>query len=203
MPLRVASWVFVACAALGAAGLFLPAIEVEGFGSRGGQSLYKLGGDRELAKRLLGRYRAHRAVGERVSDSALRHASKHAKQLHVDDARDAMSTLDDISDDDVAHGTLALKILVWTFVALEVGAIVLVAPGTQAPISRRRAIGAVALASVIAIIAIAMRWGAGYALEEIDLDQLALGPGPIVTAVAAVAALAASVLVLVKLPRAK
>lgn len=201
--MRVASWVFVACAALGAAGMFLPAIEVEGFGSHGGRSLYQLGRDRELAKRMLARYRAHRAIAEKTSDTALRHTGKKAKQLHVDDARDAMSTLDDISDADVAHGTLALSILVWTFVALEVGAIVLVVPATQGPVRRRRVIGALVLAVVIGVIAIAVRWGCGFALDEIDLDQLALGPGPFVAAAAAVGAIAAATVIVVKQPRAK
>jgi hypothetical protein len=201
--MRVASWVFVACAVLGATGMFLPAIEVEGLGAHGGQSLYRLGRDRALAKRLLARYRAHRAIAEKTSDSALHHSTKRAKQLHVDDARDAMSTLDDITDDDVAHATLALSILVWTFVVMEIGAIALVAPATQGPIRRRRAIGAVVLAGVIAVIAVAVWWGRNFALDEIDLDQLAAGPGPFVAVAAAVGALAAAVFIVVKQPRKK
>jgi hypothetical protein len=195
--MRVASWVFVACAVLGAAGMFVPAIEGAGLGGHGGQSLYRLSRDRDAFRRVLAFNRAHEVVSKRVTDTALHHQNKRAKQLHFDDARDAIATLSGISDDDVTNGTRALLALVCVFAALEVLAIVLAAPGTQGPVSRRRAIGALVVAALIACIAIAIRIGCGYALEEIDVDQLELGPGPLVTLVGALGALGAAVAVVV------
>jgi hypothetical protein len=199
--MRVASWVFVACAALGAAGMFLPALHVEGAGIAGRKaapSLFRLSRDRDVARRLLAHYRSHRTWSEHAADTVLHHAEKRAKRLHVDDARDAMSTLDDITDDDIDHGTLALAILVWVFVALEALAAALAFAGAQGATTRRRAIAAVVVAAVVAAIAIAIRIGVGYAVGEIDVDEIGIGFAPIVTAAAAVTALAAAVITLVQ-----
>src|SRR5437879_5271253 len=121
--MRLASWAVVVCALIGATGVFLPSLEVEihgiALGRRTSVSLYQAREDRDVVRRLLAAYRHSkgRRTGEAIAGSSMPRLVK--SRLHLDDARDAMSSLDDISDADIRHVGTILAIAIWAFLALE------------------------------------------------------------------------------------
>ncbi len=204
----MAAWLSIAFAVLSAIAVFLPGLEVEVGGVRLSRktslSLYKAAADRELARALLARYAhsAHREYGEKLADRLLEHGGSHAKQLHVDDARDAMSTLDDVSDDDVktaGRALVALTAVYLVLLAIPIG--LLFGDTMRGSYSRRRAIAAVPLLAVASAVAIAVHvgWRAAVfeANDELGAQSFALGSGAWLMPLAAVAALAAAIALLV------
>jgi hypothetical protein len=210
--MRVASWVFVVCALVSALGLFVASVDVEirghSLGRRTSLSLHDMATDRDFVRRVLARYghAAGRRYGEALADVALHRATARAKQLHVDDARDAMSTLDDVSDDDVKSAARALTIAIWGYVALAIAAAIIAFAGTQREPSRGRAIAGVALAVVLAAAAIgvhvALREAVWQANDEIGAHAVGLAAGAYLVPIAGAAALAAAIAVLVMQVRA-
>ncbi len=204
----MAAWLSIAFAVLSAVAVFLPGLEVEVGGvrlsRRTSMSLYNAAADRELARALLARYAhsSHREYGEKLADKLLEHGGKHAKELHVDDARDAMSTLDDVSDDDVRNAGRALVALTAVYLALLAIPIGLTFGDTmRGSYSRRRAIAAVALLVIASAVAIAVHVGWREAVfeanDELGTHSFALGSGAWVMPVGALAALAGATALLV------
>jgi hypothetical protein len=205
---RLAAWVMIAFAVLSATAVFLPGIQVEvggvSLGRRASLSLYQAAKERDVARALLGKYQATggRHVGERAADLLLEHAAKHAKKAHVDDARDAMSTLDDIRDSDLLTAGRALVAVTYGYLALVVLLVALIFAETmRGGYSRKRAIAAVALATVAAATAIAAHIGWREAVwqanDELGADLFGLGIGAYLMPLGACGALAAAIALLV------
>ncbi len=210
---RVFAWIAIACAALAISGVFLPALDVRAEGvrvKRASLSLYRATRDREAARVLLGRYArwGGKHYGEAAADAALKHAKAGASRLHVDDARDAMSTLDELSDDDAREAGLAIAAVTWGFFALEAIVLALVFGDTMRGAYRRwRAHVAAALALVGAAVGVAVLVGAREAAwqanDALGAGALEAGTGAYVIAIGAVGALAGAVALSVQLWRAK
>ena len=212
--MRLAAWFSIAFAVMSAVGVFLPGVVMEVGGVRiarkASVSLYRAAADRELARSLLQRYARSggRQTGEKLADKLLEHGGSHARKLHVDDARDAMSTLDEVSDDDVKTAGRALVAITAIYLALAAVIVALLFGDTmRGAYSKRRAIVTVVLGAVLAAIAIAVHVGwsavAFEANDELGVSSFALGIGAWVMPVCAVGALASAIALLVLRVRAK
>jgi hypothetical protein len=209
VAVRVAAWLTIAFAVLSATAVFLPGLDVEIGGVRltrkTSLSLYKVAADREVARALLARY-AHagsRQYGEKLADRLLEHAGAHAKKLHVDDARDAMSTLDEVSDDDVRRAGFAVVALTIAYLALLAIAVALPFGDTmRGTYSRWRAIVVVAVTTLAVVLAIGVHLGwsaaAFEANDELGTSSFALGVGAWLMPIGACGALASAIALLVQ-----
>jgi hypothetical protein len=195
---RVASWVFVLCAALAGAGVFLPAIELRLQGSavskRTTLSLYKIASDRQLARRFLVTYRhsAHRRIGAEIVRSVTPHMRGRTGAA-LAQARDAMDALDDVSDDDVRTAGIVLIAALCALIGLDAIMVGLVF-GELIRGSYRRGRHVAALLASLAVTALAIalhvvcREAVWEANNEVSRTVLTLGPGAYVIPAAAVAA---------------
>lgn len=205
--MRIAAWLSIAFAVASAIAVFLPGVELQiggvSLGKRASISLYKAARERDLASALMEKYHATggRKLGEKAADALLQHAHKHAKKAHVDDARDAMDTLDSVSDSDVKTAGQALVVLTWSFFLVVLVLVIVMFGTTNEAFTRRRAIAGVAIAVVLAAVAVAVRFGWGMVVaeanDELGVDSFALGIGADLMAIAAVASLGAAIAVLV------
>ena len=201
---------FVLCAVLGAVGVFLPSIELQLGGSRVSKrtelSLYKVASDRELARRLLATYRgsSQRRVGAEIVRTVSPRVGGRARAA-LADARDAMDTLDEVSDDDAQVAGIVLVAALCALLGLEVMMVGLVV-GELVRDSYRRgrfiaALIASVLASAIAIgLHLACREAIWQANDEVSRTVLTLGPGAYVIPAAAIAALVLAIVIVNKLP---
>jgi hypothetical protein len=195
---RVVSWVFVLCALVAATGVFMPCLELTAVHTKHGSvSLYEASTHRALARKLIAAYHKSRgrALGELITGAAL----EHVKNDYVGDARDAMSTLDQVSDQDVAMAGTGLVVAIWLFLALQAIAGVLVLGQLVGDVwRRRRLIAIVAMAVVASAIGVAMmlvcREAAWQANDEIGRAFLGAGAGVYVMTVASIAGLACAIL---------
>jgi len=196
---RIASWLFVVCAAVTAISVFLPAIELEVHGhgvQRASLSLYKATTDRQLARALFGRYRrsSGRRLGEAVTSMLVPRMGSN--KAHLDDAQDAMSTLDSLDDDDIRHAGIGLAVAVWALVGLALAMAMLVLGELMRETYRVwRAGVACALAVVVAALAVGARIGCGEAVweanDEVGYDLVGVATAAHLLAVAACGALVA------------
>ena len=161
-------------------------------------SLYEASTHRALARRLIGAYQKSRgrALGEVIADVALR----HVKNDYLGDARDAMSTLDEVSDRDVATAGTALVVAIWLFLALQaLGGVLVLGQLVGDVWRRRRLIAIVAMALVSSVIGVAMllvcREAAWQANDEVGHAILGAGAGVYVMTVASIASLACAIAV--------
>jgi hypothetical protein len=198
---RIASWIFVACAVVVLVAVFVPsiAVEVHGFTPRKASlSLYKISTDRGIARALFGRY-SHsqgRKVGEALTAALVPRMGSN--KVHLDDAQDAMSTLDELSDEDVKHAGWAIMGAVWALILLSIVMAGLVIGELVRPeVRTRRTIVAAVLSLVVAALGVGAHLGCGEAVfqanDEIGRDLLALAVGAYLLPVAAVVAFGAIV----------
>jgi hypothetical protein len=209
---RVTSWIFVLCAALGIVGAFLPSVELELRGTavseRTQLSLYEASSNRERVRELIAAY--HRSTRRELGGDVLRAASQRtAGRLRgaIDGARDAMETLDYVSEDDVRTAGTIFTVTLWSLLGLEALIVLLVFPQLMRGSYRRaRLVAALATAVVVAAIAIALhaacREAVAQANAEVGGTTLALAAGAYVIPLAAVAALVAAVVLIVRSRRA-
>src|SRR5262249_52879392 len=121
---RVACWLFVVCAVVASIAMFVPAVQLEVGGAavshRTAESIFQIDTNKGFARRVLARYRESRGahVGKQIMTHAMPHAGKTLRG-HLDDVTSAMSTLDDVSDDDVKTVGTILTVVLWGFLALE------------------------------------------------------------------------------------
>jgi hypothetical protein len=196
---RVVSWVFVLCALAAATGVFMPCIELAAVHTKHGSvSLYEASTHRALARRLIAAYQKSRgrALGELVTGAAL----KHVKNDYLGDARDAMSTLDEVSDQDVATAGTALVVVIWLFLLLQaVGGLLVLGQLVGDVWRRRRLIAIVSMAIVSGAIAVGLlmvcREAAWQANDEIGHAILGAGAGVYVMTVASIAGLGCAIAV--------
>jgi len=205
---RVVSGALAVCVLLALAAVFMPSLEarIDGvtFGRRGTMSLYKASTERALARRLFASYA--RSKGRRYGEALATALLPRVKsRLHavVDDIGSAMSTLDEVTDDDVRTGGTVLVIAIWAFLGLELllGGVVLGESLRDDP-RRGRLIAAIAIALIAAAIAIALhlvcREAAWEANDELGTEVVALGIGAYVLPVASLGGLVAAIVLLVQ-----
>jgi hypothetical protein len=209
-PVRVASWVFVLCAVLGAVGVFLPSIELQVSGSsvskRTDLSLYKVASDRERARWLLARY--HGSSKRKVGADLLRKVSPHVGgrvRSAIGDARDAMDTLDDVSDDDLRTAGIALIATLSLLLGLEALITALVVNElVRGSYRRSRYIIALIASLLVTAIAIALHLACREAVweanDEVSRTILSLGPAAYLIPITAIASLLLAIGIIRKLP---
>jgi len=204
----------VLCTALGAIGVFLPSVELRAGGravsKRTDVSLYAASTQRDLVRRLLASYRgsAKRHTGGALVRAVAPRVQGRAKSA-LEDARDAMDTLDHVDDDDVVTAAAALKIAVWTLLVLAALTIASVLRQlVRGAYSRGRLVTVLAASVLAAVIAIALhvvcRQVVWEANDEVGRNILALAPGAYLLPLAALAAVVAAAVMVVRarpLPR--
>jgi hypothetical protein len=198
---RIASWVFVVSALCAFLSMFLPSIELTVGGltpRRGSLSLYKISTERKLARALFGRYtHSHgRVVAEKLTDAIAPRLGAH--KIHLDDAQDAMETLDELSEDDVREAGLAITIGVWTLLVLS-GAMAVLVLGelVRREYRARRMVYAGLIALVVGAIAVGAHLGLREAVwqanDELGHDTFELGIAAYLLPTAGVIAFGAAV----------
>ncbi|HZJ65831.1 MAG TPA: hypothetical protein VFD36_20110 [Kofleriaceae bacterium] len=206
--MRVASWVFVLAAVVGAVGVFLPSIELQLAGkavSRRTQiSLYTASRDRELVRKLVVAYHASskRQLGGEVLRKVTPHVGGRVRGA-LDDARDAMDALDDTSDDDVRTAAIVFTAALAALLALDGLMILLVFPQLMRGAFRRgpliAALAASVLAAAIAVaLHVACREAIWQANDEVGRTTLALAAGAYVIPLSALTGLGAAIALLVR-----
>jgi hypothetical protein len=207
---RVACWVLLLCTALGAVGVFLPSVEI-GAGAaisrRTRVSLYTASSERETVRRLLAAY--HMSGKRELGGDMLRTASSRVGgrlRGAIEDARDAMATLDEVSDDDVRTAGTVFTVTLWALLALEAAIVLLVLPQVMRRVYRRgRLVAALIAAAAVAAIAIALhavcRETVWQANDELGVTTLRLAVGAYVIPLAAIAGLAAAALLVLRARR--
>lgn len=208
--MRLAAWLFVLCTTLGVVALFLPSLRVEVRGAalskRTEISLYRISADRAVARRLFAAYHRSepRKLGERMLHKVAPRIGGRARGV-IDDARDAMDTLDGIDDRDVKNAGVAYTIGLWTLLALEALLISAVFVQLMRGGPRRGAMIAVAIgALVVAAASIAVHAGcrevAWQANDEVGARVLSIAIGAYLVPLAGVAAFLASIALVAKAP---
>jgi hypothetical protein len=200
---RVASWIFVVCAAISAAGVFLPAVELHAgsytAGKRGTLSLYQLNTDRDFIRRVFASYHAssRKKLGEAmIAEMMPRIGGKlHG---HLDDVHSAMTSADDVTDDDIRTATIGLAVAIWAVLALQLAMAALVVHQLMRErFTGKRLIGATAIAVVVATVAIAahivVREAVFEANDDIGKDVVAVSYGSYMMLVAAIGAVVAGI----------
>jgi len=182
---RIAAGILVLCALLGATSVFLPSFEVElggiTFGKRGSLSLYQANGNRDFLRKFVSGY--HKSTSRRVGAAVVYAlAPRLGNKLHLGDAKDAMDTLDGISDDDTKTASRVLTVTVWGFLLLQLVMTGLILKETVAgTYRRRRLLIALAIAAVLATVALALYMISKQAVfeanDELGHDFLQLGVG--------------------------
>ena len=198
---RVVSWIFVLCALASATGIFMPSLEIQIVRTKHGSvSLYDLGTHRALATRLIAAYHESRgrALGEALTGMVLR----HSKNEYVGDASDAMTTLDDVSDQDVKTLGTVFVVTIWVFLALQAVMGLLVLGSLAGDVYRKRRLVVVAGLSVVGTaiagaLMMVCREAAWQANDAIGRAVLGAGPGVYVMTAASAVGLAAIVTVAV------
>ncbi len=208
--MRVASWAFVLCAALVAVALFLPSLELRVGGrsvsKRTERSLYQVSSDRALIHRMLVAYHASDKpkLGTKIVRAVAPRTTGRPRAA-LEDARDAMETLDEVTDDDIKSAGTVLTITVWSLVGLEAVLILLVFGQLMSGSFRRGRLVLAVLGSILAVaVAIALhivcREAAWQVNDEVGRTILTLGPGIYALPLAAIAALVASVVLVARRP---
>ena len=211
--MRIAAWVFVVCAVLSITAIFVPAVELQLSGGaisrKTSLSLYQLSTSRDLVRSYLRAYKRApgKKLGEGLAGALMPRVGKNVRG-HLDDVRDAMTTLDDVKDSDVVLVGRILTATVWTLlVLLAVMAGLVFADTMRGTFRRRRAIAAASLGlitSAIAIVALlAVREAVWQANDELGRDLVATAFGAYMLPVTALGALAAAAVQLVQLVRLK
>jgi hypothetical protein len=207
---RVSSWVFVLCAVLGAASVFLPSIALplgNASGRRSQLSLYKASTDRAQVTRFIAAYHAGAASSKRQLGAQILHKltprTSGRSRAALEDARDAMATLDEVSDSDVRAATTVFAIALWSLLGLEAAIVVLVFSELMRGTFRRgrlpvALVAAVLVAAIAVALHVACREAVWEANDEVGRAALVLASGAYVLPAAALAALVAAIVLLAK-----
>ena len=199
--MRVVSWLFVLCALAAATGVFMPCLEPPVLISkRTSISLYDAARHRAIASRLIAAY--HKSHTRDLAELLTGKVLKHVKNDYLGDAHDAMTTLDDVSDQDIQHAGTGLVVAIWLFIVLQALAALLVLGQLVGDVWRRRRLLAIVAISVVntAIgvgLYIACKEAAFEVNDDIGTTIVQAGPGPLVMAAASVVGLASAIAVAV------
>lgn len=206
--MRVAAWLVILATVLGGIAVFLPSLELRVAGRavsrRTEVSLYRVARDRAVIRKLIAAYHRSekRKLGERLIHAASPHVDgtlgRHLGKVRevFDDARDAMETLDDTSDDDVRLATTVFTGVLAALLGLDAVLVLLVVVPLVGG-RRGRTILTAFLALIVAAIAVALfllcREVAWHANDEIGVSAVALTRAAYVLPAAAVLGLLAAV----------
>jgi hypothetical protein len=208
---RIASWVFLLCAVLSAAAVFMPALEIQIGGTTLGKhmslSLYETSTKREQVRHFFEAYNSfggHKKA-EQLLGKAANKLGKRVKS-RINDVRDAMETMDDVRDEDIETVATILQVTMWSFLALTAIMIALVFVETiRKTLRRSRIIIALAMSLVAAVAAVGIhivfRKVVAEANDEIGGHPFALSGGAYVLPIVAVGAFVAIIVTLVLLQR--
>ncbi len=206
-PDPITSWAFVVCAVLSAIGVFLPSFELSihgwSLGRRTSLSLHQAHEDRDFVRRVLSAYRRSEHRRDLEAITAAKVPTKIADKAHLGDAHDALTSLDDVSDDDIRLADKALTITIWAFLALQALTAGLVFVGNVRGEHRKGyLIAALASAILTCVVAIAIHIGCRQAVWEANDDlgyaALHLASGAYVIPIAAAGTVIAGVVLLVQ-----
>jgi hypothetical protein len=202
---RIASWAFVLCTLLGVVAVFAPCIQLS-IGDKRGVSIYKVQADRVLAQRFIVGYGKHKKTSSAFVVALLPRTKGKAHDV-LDDASDAMSTLDDVSEDDAKTAGKVLQTVVWSFLLLSVvGGGLVLRQVVQGDYRRGPTIAAAGITLLTSAIAIAIRVGCGEVVfeanDEIGKAAFELGWGAWAMPAATLAALATGLALVVLTVRA-
>ena len=199
--MRVASWIFVVCAAIAAAGVFLPSVELHAgshtAGKRGTLSLYHLNTNGDFIRRAFASYHAssRKKLGEAMIVEMM---PSIGGKLHerLDDVHSAMTSADDVTDDDIRTATIGLAVAIWGVLALELAMAALVVHQLMRErFTGKRLVVAIAIAVVVAAVAIVahviVREAVFEANDDIGKDVIAVSYGSYMMLVAAIGAVVA------------
>lgn len=201
-------WVFLVCAAFSAGAVFMPNIEIQLGGTTLGKhmslSLYETSMKRDEVRAFFSSY--SKVHGKKKAEQLLgklgSHLGKKVKS-HIDDVKDAMETLDEVTDDDIQTVATILSITMWSFLALSGLMIALVfIEMMRLSVRRSRIIVGLVLSTITTAVAIGIhvtyRIVIAEANDELGGHPFALSVGAYVLPIAAVAGLAALIVALVK-----
>jgi len=156
--------------------MFMPAVQLEVGGAvvsrRTTESVYQIQASEGFARSLLARYQASKRmhVGKRLASKIMPHAGKVLKG-HLDDLTSAMSTLDDVSDDDVKTAAKVVAITLWTFLGLAfVGVALVFTDLVSGRYHKGRMVITTIISVVLAAAGIAIPIGLGVAASELNDD---------------------------------
>jgi hypothetical protein len=121
---------------------------------------------------------------------------------NLDDVHDAMSSLDQVTDDDVVSGARVFAIALWTFLGLHAVMGLLVFVETMNGTFRRgRLIAALAISVVVTAMAFAINWACREAVfeanDELGVNALGAAGGAWLIPIAAACATASAIALLV------
>lgn len=206
--MRLVSWIFVLCALASATGIFMPGLELRAVRVKHGSvSLYELASHRALAARVIAAY--HKSRGRALGEALTAVVVKRTHNEYLGDASDAMSTLDDISDQDVRTLGTVLVVTIWGFLAIQAVMGLLVLGSLVGDVYRKRRLVLVTvLAAVSSAISIGLmmvcREAAWEANDEIGHAVLGAGVGPtLMTAASVIGFVAIAAVLIAHLRRAR
>ncbi len=207
--MRAASQAFVLCTLLSVVGIFLPSVElrVSGvggmlLGKRAELSFYTANTKRDVVRAMVASY--HRAPGKgygaAVAGALMPKVGKRTRS-YLDDARSAMSTLDEINDEDLGTAATILNVTLWAVLALHLLMAAIVINEMRRPSDRRRRIAfALALSVIVTAVAVGMhlicREAVAAANDEVGARVLRLGVGAYMMPLAALGTLGAAIAML-------
>lgn len=209
--MRIAAWAFVVCTVLCAAAVFVPAVEllVDGgtVSRRTSLSLYQVSTSRDVVRGYVRAYKrapGHK-LGVAVTGVLMPRVGKGLRS-HLDNIRDAVTTLDEVEDRDVVTIGRILTATVWTLLALLAVMAGLIFSDTMRERYRpTRTFVVVGISAIVAAVAIAVMLAAREAVwqanDELGHEVLGVAFGAYMLPVTALGAVAAAGMLLVKLRR--
>lgn len=212
--MRASAWIFLVCTALGAIGVFLPSVELPITGTtiarRTSLSLYQANTNRELVRRVVMNY--HRSSSRPIGAALITVMSPRLGgklKGYLGDARDAMETIDGITDEDAKTLGKVLAITVWTFLVLHgvMGGLVFAEAMRVHGFRTGRIIAALAVSVIVTALAIAIYLGSKQAVfeanDEVGRGALGLAVGAYMTPLASIGGMIAVLALLVQRLRLK
>ena len=203
--MRAAVWAYLVCAFICIVAVFLPAgqmaIGPPALAKRESLSLYQVANSQESVQAILKKYRGStsRAVGGVVLGKVAPHLKGRAASS-ASDVRDAMDALDSLKDEDVKTVGKITSATMWTLIALQVVAALLLF-GVATVTSRVRVIAALFATAISAAIGVAillvLQRVVLEANKELELEMFSLRLGAYLIPIAACAGLASTIAVLV------
>lgn len=203
--MRAAVWAYLVCAFVCIVAVFLPAgqmtIGPPGLAKHEALSLYQVADSRDTVQSVLKKYRGStsRAVGAVVLGKVSPHLKGRAAS-GASDVKDAMDALDSLKDEDVKTVGTITSVTMWTLLALQVAA-GLVLFGITTMTSRWRIAGALVAAALSAAIGVAillvLQRVVLEANREIELQLFSLRIGAYLIPLAAGAGLVSVIAILV------
>lgn len=208
--MRAPAWIFLICTVLTVIGVFLPSVEVPvtstTIGKRTSLSLYQANTNRELVRKLVMNY--HRSSSRPIGAALIGVMSPRIGgklKSYLGDARDAMDTLDGVTDDDAKTLGKVLAITVWTFLLLHAVMAALVfgeAMRVKDGFRTGRIIAALAVSVVVTAVAIAIHLVCKEAVfeanDEVGREALGLAVGAYMIPIASIAGSLAIIALLVQ-----